>query len=458
MLDDFRVDGVWWLPSRPARKIRGTLTFSANDDIRLALGGVLSAGRRSKSPPDVVLGRIDEGRDCTVLEPMTLVVHGTSSGVSTSEMRASNFLLGAHYRSVRDVRPSRMDANFLNLEGWLQAPAIRNEQTSDGMIMHASIRERPAPLDVAVPTIKARIYAGSSFTATGGGHGHSLSWEQTDFLTIHPHAPRPLAWYLKSLFTTQGFLTLFALEPAWPRIVELEDDQQRRSTMFVPWHGRSIGAKMVPWRMLAQLPALSDKIETVLNRWFEDRDVLGPTVDSLLGTLYKPSQFLENHFLTLMHALEAFHRRTTESQYVTAKEYASYRAKIVAGIPADVPRPLREKLKSTLRWANEFSLRKRLTDILKGLAPETRSMLHADEKWVGNLVDTRNYYTHYTEDLGKLSMTHLAMAMSLPRLKALLLILLLRHLGIPEERAIEFVMKNPEIKAHLGSGGRMPAG
>ena len=105
---------------------------------------------------------------------------------------------------------------------------------------------------------------------------------------------------------------------------------------------------------------------------------------------------------------------------------------MISAIPSHVPNDLRAKLKSQIRFGNEKSLRHRLRRLINSLDPDTASVFCNDAKsFVEGIVAT-NYWTHnLTEkDLTVLEGERLVNACE--QLHVFLLILFVKHLGIPE--------------------------
>jgi hypothetical protein len=100
-----------------------------------------------------------------------------------------------------------------------------------------------------------------------------------------------------------------------------------------------------------------------------------------------------------------------------------------------MPNPLKQRLSDYLNYGNEFSLRKRLKQLLNGLREATRKKITPKEEgFVDSVVCTRNYLTHYNEELKDKATTDLESQFNLNgKLRALISILLLREAGLSED-------------------------
>jgi ApeA N-terminal domain 1 len=93
-----------------------------------------------------------------------------------------------------------------------------------------------------------------------------------------------------------------------------------------------------------------------------------------------------------------------------------------------------------LNYGNEFSLRKRLKELLdqfwKNLLED---FVSNKSTFVKNIVNTRNYLTHYDEDLKDKAVQGEGLYYLNERLKLFLIILLLDQLGIPRNDIFEII-------------------
>lgn len=166
----------------------------------------------------------------------------------------------------------------------------------------------------------------------------------------------------------------------------------------------------------------------VLESWFAKRDLLAPVYELFLGALFNLKIYTDFQFLSLAQALGTYHRRTSpEARYVPEQEYLEkHYPKAVSSLPPSLPEGLKDKLKTTLRHANEWSLRKRIKELVSAV-PVT-GIAGDDPAFVQRVVDTRNYLTHYTEELERKATRGPELMEAVEELRRLLAFLLLQEL------------------------------
>jgi len=175
---------------------------------------------------------------------------------------------------------------------------------------------------------------------------------------------------------------------------------------------------------------IRSELPEVLDTYFAKRELLAPVYELFFGSLFNPNTYPDFQFLSLVQSLETYHRRTTpDARYLPEDEYLEETyPEIVSSLPGSLPGPLRDKLKGALRYANEWSLRKRLQDLVAEI-PVT-SIAGDDPAFVGRVVDTRNYLTHYTEELEQKAWRGHELMNAVEELRRLLAFLLLSELGL----------------------------
>jgi hypothetical protein len=225
-------------------------------------------------------------------------------------------------------------------------------------------------------------------------------------------------------------------------------EEERTVDYFVP--SRTIGPKErsefdmpFPLRHFAD----GNSAENLFKEWFLKEEVLRPVCDLLLSTVYNPGSYVQSTFLSLAQGLESFHRRTHHGTYVPKEDYAGIREILQSAIPSNTPQELKQKLLSTLAFANELSLKTRIKQLFEGVDPKHATDLtgYPDlRKFTTLFAEIRNYLTHYDEARRPPIIDNVVDMYNLNRrLRAILTLLLLKYLGLNEN------MLFLPLKSHL---------
>jgi hypothetical protein len=195
--------------------------------------------------------------------------------------------------------------------------------------------------------------------------------------------------------------------------------------------------ELMSHQMIMPYSALAELFPPALQRWFELLPKLRPFFDVFFTTYKSTGLFSESHFLTVMQAVESYHRRMMGGQYLTEAEYKPVCDALVAAIPPSVPSELRSKFKmGTLFYANEYSLGRRVKELLRALSPDELNLICNNiANFAKAVVDTRNNLTHVlgspVVDSNAVVLEGRRLRHATDKLELLLVIVLLKDLGIP---------------------------
>jgi len=107
--------------------------------------------------------------------------------------------------------------------------------------------------------------------------------------------------------------------------------------------------------------------------------------------------YLEFQFLSLVMALEVYHRRIIRSENIPSEEHKER----IEQILSNTPDKYRDWLKEKLNYSNELSLRKgikEVLDILKNIK-YVNTLILKKKDFVNKVVNARNYFIHYDQSL-----------------------------------------------------------
>jgi len=445
LLDDFRVVGQWWLPTRHEEKIPGTVTVNPEGGVRLELAGVFSSPEfdlvHVLSAPhsirlDIVLGVDAEGEIYTL---HNLDMIGLSS---TTTFRVSYLLAGIKFSSPADIRFCSALVEYSYIEKWscFQFTRPGKSYSADYMSLEIPVNV-PALFKISASGVVKELslcaYASRRFTRS------SVDVRPRAHFTIDLDAPIDLRAFFALADDLGQFMTMLVGEPSYIKKLRLYDSGKACADVFFPSTIRT--EKKIDFaEMCFPLSEISNIVQILAERWFSSLPLLEPVYDLLFGTLFGRDSFVRTKFLSLTQALESFHRRTQNATYVSPSDYSAVLDTLVAAVPENVPPPLRKKLSDSLKYANEYSLRKRIKEILAGLSQKTIDVLKISDVGAAAelIVSTRNYLTHFDED-SRTSLVDDMVGMHYmnERLTSLLCILILKRLGMDESMAARGILK-----------------
>lgn len=158
-----------------------------------------------------------------------------------------------------------------------------------------------------------------------------------------------------------------------------------------------------PRSILIQREDIEDKLETIINTWFEKNEKFNTAIAAFISDLYLPG-YIETEFLNCAKGLEAFHRffieTDCEDEVETNKVLETEREKLIAFIVQNTSAENRDYFIGRVNYKEEDSFRTRLNALIKSLPKDLKKKLFGEmskkgrNSYINQIVETRNYYTH----------------------------------------------------------------
>jgi hypothetical protein len=336
LLDDFRISGHWWLPTKPEHKIPGTLTVNPDAGVRLELVGRFDSpefdafGMFSRNVPlEIVLGADADGEVYTLHKLDMLQISNTST------FRVSYLLAGKHFPTLEEIVFSSALIQYTYLEAWSRFNFAQSGKS-----------DSPDFLLIQVP-----INVETLFRMGGAGEIKELSldahalWRQSlSAIDIKPsahfkidlNAAADLRTFFQLVNDLGHFMTLLIGEPSYVKKLRLCTSPDVLVDVFYPSTIRR-EKKLHPAEMCFTLTEVRKIVPMLVEKWFKSLELLAPIYDLLFGTLFDPDSFVRTKFINLTQALESFHRRTEGGTYISSSEFVAVRDVLIAAVPAKMP-------------------------------------------------------------------------------------------------------------------------
>lgn len=250
-------------------------------------------------------------------------------------------------------------------------------------------------------------------------------------LTIHPDIPQTLDWYFEQLGKISTLLSLLCGTPMGADQIKVRMGGKTDLDVLVALRQDKLCTIEDARFFFLLRSGLGVDFGQVLSNWFANYEKLATPSQLAQSVLSTDDLWMHVEFLSLMQALEGFHRAVSLGLYIDAAAYEPIKQKIISGLPPELESSHRSSLKSRIQYGNEISLSKRLNELAKRLPDEIlRRLLGLDGKVPRSWIDTRNYYTHWDEDSRENVLDGVTMHQAGVRLKILLRVLYLDFVGI----------------------------
>jgi hypothetical protein len=134
---DFEIEGQWWLPETPDRRVYGTLQYSQANGIII---DVMDRLREPNLSPGVktsdslfnrfkiVLGQSDTLEPCTLLDSFETSGSLSPLGAGRARLRAHRLYIGAHFKTEDEIQFAQQRLEFAHVEDWVGMSPFRIEE------------------------------------------------------------------------------------------------------------------------------------------------------------------------------------------------------------------------------------------------------------------------------------------------------------------------------------------
>jgi hypothetical protein len=443
-LDSHELSGHWFLPQNGEHRCAGRLEFSMAS-IALRLLEPLRVGIADPRHGEVddngipvVFGRTINGEAVSLFHSLpddSLTYFGSAGEeVCAQTIHPHIVVVGAHVQDEQQVFPA-MSARIPGLLTWLgvsaieEAVAIREKGLRS---VGLTFSVRPQSSSSAELTHLPGFVKVSKFVDQSGQRFGTVTLKSEGWLEIRPSSPLTIDALLKGLNRLMSLVGLIAGPCMHFDAIELAIDNEVSAGLLFHPNRHRVCEITEQHQFLVPYDSVCHELPALMDTWLASMPRI-ETVNALLESamvLERPPLHLL--FLTLTHALEGLHRSTHPGVYMDPTAYRAVYEEIAEGLPGSLGTDHRQSLKRRVEFGNEISFRRRLGDLVKSLPAELRLLVVGHASGVPDVwVNTRNYYTHWTNDLKKEAAEGADLYCLNTRLMTLARVLLLRLAGVP---------------------------
>lgn len=452
--------GFWWLPSNPSKRVPGIMKISDKDSICLELlgtfGGTTTLETNDFDDREIILGFTKDGKLLTLVESENLYFNLPSIGIITRKYRVNSFFVGVHFTKKEDIKFFKFSIEYTYLPTWVYSrtpkfieewnPDIPGDSFSDSIIANMN-----API-LEAKTTKGKI----SILPHRETFINSLESIQNKNARILIDLMDDLSMnecYLDFVYPLQNLLTLATNQNnfvislvVFSRNGTKSPNQIKPEEVPIQFISKITFQdkfqKKSSIQMLFSLKDIEDEFALSIQKWLNLNEEVKHICDIYFGIKYAEFMYGEQRFLSVVQALESYHRIKFNNEQVSQEEHNNRLQKIYT----EVPDCYLDWLKEKLNFSNEPSLKNRLEGLIRCYEGVIQSLTKNSDKFIARVKNTRNYFTHYDVSLkGKF-----AQGDELFRLTQILFFLLraclLNELGCTPERCADLITKDSEYQ------------
>lgn len=472
MLDDFDVQGYWWLSGEKEYDIPGNL-YSEDGSYYLEILGSFTDALLTTSEYDYIYGFTVKGEKITLLNSMGLGISFNSPGMSTEKLFIGSFIVGEHLSAIEKQEFHSVDIVMTHSTNWFNTRPFeittQTDKETNTLLKDTTTFIPPSTNNYYVPFLGANISSNYNYSSRHN-FVKGLSSEYIESFKVTPDKKQDYNWFDNVIKSINRLLILLINETSdFEKITFFGNQKNIQGTdlktrekyyLYFSYRKRDIQKSLDTRKMLFTFQDVQDKLNIILDNWFEKEAELENVYNLYFSDFFNKNENMETKFLNATQTLEVFHRSMGHGKLFSDEERDSYIEAINEAIKDHLPESIYSEVNQKLKYFNEYSLSKRLRDIGNDLNKETKKFLFEKNRnsrdFFHKVVMTRNYLTHYGEQTPK-KFKGFESYYATIILKVLSGILLFKELGMKEEEILEAMMSNSDLsfrvkdaKANLG--------
>lgn len=453
MTDKFEITGEWFLPSDKQNRVHGTLTFDPQDGTDLELYGSIEGDNffPELKNQEIILGLTSDSKQVTLygcfmtkLGGVTLV-QGEESGKPSTTYSIRYLLIGLHANSSTDLLFNQISSEIFNLGEWVGISGFKRQNINpEAFKNHEIIVEYKLPEPIEFE-IDATTTGRFNFIAN---HPRLSPYQKTvtinqrvEFQAISANE-KSIDDLLKYIITFQNFLTLALYKSTYPLSISLSGERHKKDygdgetykkTIKLYFSSQNFKTNEKPkfdFEMIFDYRRIQTDFKRIIKNWYSKYKLLEPAFDLVLEQFYNGNRFTVNTFLNLAQSAETFHARVHNHTKIPREQYKKMKEDILKVVPTEYHSWLNDQF----NFGNNLNLHSRLTELTEKYSNNILDKILGDKtQFVLNVKNSRNYYTHYSNDGVKKALKGSKLFYLSERLKILLVCSFLEEVGFNKD-------------------------
>lgn len=454
---EFVKKGYFWLPDTPEKKIPGTLTIEDGGRIELEIVGYFHDDIESILKEDTfdrIVGEIEHDGYITLDDCFYLQKNIFGSSISKSTLHVHRALSGVAYAKDEDITFNSVSFSMDCLDEWVHISGFSVETVLEYYV--TTIRYIPPEKISFSLTNGMELEIGFSHTFPSGANITEAKITQKAYFKLKSEELRPLDDFVKVIyklthficFATDEIVSIKNLE-AKSSNIQREISVEKKVSIPIPLYYQSLPfsekvAKKTWNSMLFTFKTIETNAQSIFNAWIDAYDTLSPALNLYFATKSNTKKYLEEQFLGLIQGLETYHRRSSHETLMEQDKFDI----LVTEIKSHCSTEHLEWLDGRLKYGNEISLKTRLRRVVE---PFQEKLGNASDRkrLLQQIVDTRNYFTHYDVTLKDKAAQGEELWRLCEKLEALFQLHFLKLIGFSDEEINTIVLESFSLKTKL---------
>ncbi|ANF81461.1 hypothetical protein A3K93_04165 [Acinetobacter sp. NCu2D-2] len=453
----YKKTGYFWLPGKEDIKIPGVLSIIDGGKAELEIIGHFSGIESFNSPDDLdrILGLVEGDGLVTLDHCFYTKKNFTFGGISKSIIFVHKVFSGASWDEDETITFNTFSFEVDCLDEWVGISGIA--VNGDDPRLQTTITYIPPEKKIFELANGMALEIGFAYTLPGFLNLKEAKVTQRAYFRLVSKELHELNEFIAIASQITNFMC-FAIDDvvSIKNVTATSYEIQRKigeNEYPVPikiYYQSTTYVEKVPnksrHKMLFTFGTIEDNAQHVFNNWLNAYEYLAPAMNLYFSTKMDAQKYLEGKFLALAQGLETYHRRTSNETLMETDAFTKLVEEIINGCPEDK----REWLQGRLMHGNELNLGKRLKCIME---PFKEYFGNSSErsKLLRSIVNTRNYFTHYSENLESEAANGADLWEICEKIEAIFNLHFLKVIGFTDEEIMLVVQNSQSLKNRLKS-------
>lgn len=453
--EKYKKSGYFWLPDNLDRKIPGTLTISDGGEIELEVVGLFEESVKAlNSENDLmrVVGHIENDEFVTLDNCFYKKKNFAFGGIAKSLIHVNMVFSGVAYDKEEVATFNTVSFSVEGLNEWLGISGITVSYGDNFRTATISYNPQDEIVYTLIDGFKLHIFFKYTLPSVSSIATEAKITQQAYFKLSSEEAKDFPAFI--NILHQITYLLCFAVDAtvavhdvsATSNAIMIEAYENKQRPVDIKIYYSSLPfseelPKINIHMMLFRFCQVRENAEAIINNWLNAYSTIKPALGLYFSSVTGMHRYLDSRFLALAQGLETYHRRTSSD---TLMERANFR-KLVATLLCFCQKENRKWLKGRLYHGNEISLGQRIKKIIE---PYKSYLGNSKErnKLIRGVVNTRNYLTHYSEELEIESVKGVDLWVLCQKMEAIFQLHLLQQLGFTEPEIHGILKDNYKLK------------
>jgi hypothetical protein len=462
MMREFSVTGLWRFP-RGRKKWAGTLSYHPQRGATLELVGfakeindlsVSIMKGNAAGYQEIILGTCPVAsaaevqftlHECYAEYP---VYRPRYNGPLKLYFSVKTVIAGKQFTKSQNLKFNKLLVDFTYLFEWVDISGItsgidvppKKLEDMDDLIMY----KRPEPIKTSINNYTISLYFEREprLEPLLGAKEESCV-QQRVYALIEFAKKESLGTFEDVCYHFRNFLSLGVAHPVYPQEIKARFEgkwgPQDIEIFVVRPHYSKTQERLPIIHVLFTYADISPRFGSYLSNWMENSDRLKPVYDLYFGIIHNPSTYLIHTFLSLVQALETYHRRLEDRDKLTNNVYDELVQEVLNRGAKNY-----QNQKKNLENRKEPPLLMRILELSKihedALHPVIQCGQHVE--FAEFVTDARHYYSHLWPEKDSTAPTQDELWKANERMKFLLQACLLFEVGLSKDQIHKFFSRN----------------